>query len=149
MSLPIRVCGPRYAVSGSDVQRDFDSVLTQFFGQTPWENPARTGSFIVDVREDENHLYVEADLPGYNKEQIDVTLENHTLTISARKDEKTNEVKKGEWHIRERRQQSVQRSFTLPNHISDQKVDAKLADGVLKVVLDKREETKPRKIPVA
>jgi HSP20 family protein len=132
--------------------REFDSALGRFFGAR--EVPATEGGgwapYGVDVREDADHLYVEAELPGFKKDEIDVTLENQTLTISAERKSETKEggEKKGDWLLRERRYSRFLRSFTLPPTVDDQKVDAKLNDGVLTITLNKREETKPRRITV-
>jgi HSP20 family protein len=102
----------------------------------------------VDVREDADHIYVEAELPGFRKDEVDITLENSTLTISAeRKENSQNE--NGDWLLRERRYSRFLRSFTLPPTVDEQSVDAKLSDGVLLVTLNKREETKPRKVMVS
>jgi len=104
----------------------------------------------VDIRQDQDHFYVEAELPGFKKEEVDITLENQTLTISGeRKTEKTAEEKKGELLLNERRYTRFLRSFTLPPTVNDQTVNAKLTDGVLTITLNKREETKPRKIAVS
>ena len=102
-------------------------------------------------REDGDHIYVEAELPGYRKDEIDINLENQTLTISAEhKESKENKPSdKGEWLLRERRDSRFLRSFTLPATVDPQSVLAKLNDGVLTVTLDKREEAKPRRITVA
>ena len=103
----------------------------------------------VDVREDADHLYVEADMPGFKKEEIDITLENQTLTITAeRGQQEQRNDDKGDLLLHERRYTRFQRSFTLPPVVDEQTVNAKLADGVLTVTLNKREETKPRKIQV-
>ncbi len=153
MALPTRVHRALAVDPFEVVQREFDTALDRFFGARTM--PATNGNgwapYGVDVREDGDHLYVEAELPGYKKEEIDVTLENQTLTISAeRKSEQADEgEKKGEWLLRERRYSRFLRSFTLPPTIDDQKVDAKLNDGVLTITLNKREETKPRHISVA
>jgi HSP20 family protein len=105
----------------------------------------------VDVREDGDHLIVEAELPGFRKEEIDITLENQTLTISAehREETKQGNEKSGDYLIRERRYNRFLRSFTLPPTVNDQQVQAKLADGILTITLNKREETKPRKVQVS
>ena len=94
--------------------------------------------------------YVEADLPGFKKNEIDVTLENQTLTISAehREETKQGDEKKGDYLLRERRYNRFMRSFTLPPTVDDQQVQAKLNDGILTITLNKREETKPRKVQV-
>lgn len=154
MALPTRVARQGgYVEPFESMQREFDSMLGRFFGGGASREGDGGSSYFapygVDVREDNDHLYVEAELPGFRKEDVDVTLENQTLTIQAnRKEEKKEQGQKGEWLLRERRYNQFLRSFTLPPTVSDQKVDAKLNDGVLTITLDKREETKPRKIQV-
>ena len=132
------------------IGREFDTALNRFFSQ---QGDGGRGGYMspygVDVREDADHLYVEADMPGFKKEEIDITLENQTLTISAEHREEKTDEKKGDWLLNERRHARFLRSFTLPPTVDDQKVDAKLQDGVLKLTLNKREETKPRKIQVS
>ena len=105
--------------------------------------------YAVDVREDNDHIYVEAELPGFKKDEVDVTLENQILTISAeRREGGSTDPKSGEHLLHERRYTRFLRSFTLPPTVDEQTVNAKLADGVLTVTLNKREESKPRKIAV-
>ena len=123
--------------------RHFDSLFDRFFG-TPLMEVASHG---VDIYEDDDHVYVELEAPGYKKDEIDVTLENGVLTIRGRK-EQTQE-KKGEYYVRERRTGQFARSFTLPSTVDENKVKATLRDGILTVVLDKSEQMKPRKIEVS
>ena len=134
------------------IGREFDNVLTRFFNQPDGGNGGSRmpymAPFGVDIREDADHLYIEADVPDFKKDEVDITLENQTLTISAEHKDENKEEKKGDWLLNERRYARFLRSFTLPPTVDDQKVDAKLADGVLRVTLNKREETKPRKIQV-
>ena len=152
MALPTRV--NRGFVDPLDlIGREFDGVLNRFFaGAGDATNGGSRANWMapygVDIREDQDHLYVEADLPGFKKDEVDITLENQTLTISAEHRPEATEETKGDWLLNERRYARFLRSFTLPPTVDDQKVDAKLADGVLKVTLNKREETKPRKIQV-
>jgi HSP20 family protein len=105
----------------------------------------------VDVREDIDHIYVEAELPGFKKEEVDINLENQTLTISAEhkesKEPKPND--KADWLLHERRYTRFQRGFTLPPTVDPQTVQAKLNDGVLSITLNKREESKPHRITVS
>jgi HSP20 family molecular chaperone IbpA len=150
MALPTRVNRPQGYVEPFDAaQREFDSMLSRFFGGRDIEGCA-FAPYGVDVREDADHLYVEAELPGFRKEDVNITVENQTLNISAerKEDRKEGGDKKGEWLLRERRYNRYQRSFTLPQNVNDQKCDAKLNDGVLTITLDKREESKPRKVQV-
>jgi HSP20 family protein len=157
MALPTRV-NRSPGNESWDAQREFEHMLGRFFGGNRGEGyGAQYGVYPVDVREDADHLYVEAELPGFRKEDVDITFENQTLTISAeRREERAegdqknggNGGKKGDLLLNERRYTRFLRSFTLPPTVSAQKVDAKLHDGVLTITLDKREETKPRKIQV-
>jgi len=149
MALPTRVSRELAASEPYDMQREFDTMLNRFFN--PDRSSARILPYGVDIREDADHFYVEAELPGYKKNEVDVTLENQTLTISAERnaESKTGDTGKGESLLQERRYGRYVRSFTLPPTVDEQKVDAKLADGVLTITLNKREEVKPRKIAVS
>ena len=149
MALPTRVNRAMVFDPVEATQRDFDTALNRFFSGRDVAQNGGWAPYGVDVREDADHLYVEAELPGFKKEEVDITLENQTLTIAAEhKAEKTNGEKQGDWLLRERRYSRFLRSFTLPPTINEQKVDAKLNDGVLTITLNKREETKPRRIAV-
>src|SRR3954465_3895578 len=134
-------------------QREFDTALNRFFGgREVASNNGGAGwaPYSVDVREDGDHIYVDAELPGFKKEEIDITLENQTLSITAeRRMENNGNGNKGGYLLRERRYTRFQRSFTLPPTVDEQTVNAKLNDGVLTITLNKREETKPRKISVS
>ena len=150
MALPTRVQRGQSNDPGDLALRDFDSVLNRFFGGRE-SGGDYLAPYAVDVREDADHIYVEAELPGFKKEEVDVTLENQQLTISAeRHEEKQGDgAKKGEHLLHERRYSRFLRSFTLPPTVDEQSVNAKLNDGVLTITLNKREETKPRKISVS
>lgn len=150
MALPTRVHRGNYTDPYDSVQRDFDTMLNRFFGQQPGDGGQRLAPYAVDVREDGDHFYVEAELPGFRKEDVDITLENQQLTIAAeRREEQDQKGAKGELLLHERRYNRFLRSFTLPPTVDDQTVNAKLQDGVLTITLNKREETKPRKISVS
>ena len=151
MALPTRVHRGQYGDPYEAIQREFDNVLGRFLGGQPAGDGAqRLAPYCVDVREDADHFYVEAELPGFRKDDIDITLENQQLTISAeRKEDPKQNGKKGELLHHERRYTRFLRSFTLPPTVDEQSVNAKLADGVLTITLNKREETKPRRISVS
>ncbi len=146
MALPTRVARNLAADPFEALHREFDGLLGRFLtGQG--EQP-RWAPYPVDVREDADHLYVEAELPGFQKDEVDITLENQTLTISAERRQENRQEKPGEYLLKERRFDRFLRSFTLPPTVDDRQVEARLADGVLSITLNKREETKPRKIAV-
>jgi HSP20 family protein len=157
------------------MQRDFEGLMNRFFGgYEAADGGGRLAPFGVDIREDADHFYVEADLPGFRKEDVEITLENQTLTIAAERREDTGSPRapqggpgKGQpqktekpanggvgggqevVHLRERRYTRFLRSFTLPPIVDEGSVNAKLHDGVLTITLNKREESKPRKISVS
>ncbi len=154
MALPTRVA--RSLVDPFEgMTRDVDTLVRSLFGR---DVPAGYANYAVDVYEDADHLHVEAELPGFTKEQVDVTLDNSVLTITAeRSDEKSNgadgakrveAAQRGDYLLRERRYNRFQRSFTLPNTVDSSSVEAKLDNGVLHLTLNKRQETKPRKIAI-
>jgi len=131
-------------------QREFDSMLNRFLGGREMATGGGyLASFPVDVREDNDHIYVDAELPGFNKEDVDITLENQTLTITA---EKKKERKEGDgrgYLLHERIAERCQRSFSLPDSVDENSVQAKLDNGILTITLNKREEVKPRKVQVS
>lgn len=130
--------------------RDFDALVNRLFNGSPAQQSV-SAPYAVDVREDADHFHLDVDLPGYAKDEIDITMENSTLTITA---EKKQEPKQdghptGEYLLQERRWTRFQRSFKLPLTVDGNTVQANLADGVLRLTLNKREDTKPRKIKVS
>ncbi|HCJ58054.1 MAG TPA: Hsp20/alpha crystallin family protein [Clostridiaceae bacterium] len=91
----------------------------------------------VDVKENEKEYIVEADLPGIKKEEINVELNNDRLTISVERNEEINEEKEN-YIRRERRSGSFCRSFYVENVLEGQ-ISAKFENGVLSMVLPKKE----------
>jgi len=117
---------------------------------TAADNQQAFGSFVpaVDVYEDEHSLTLKLEVPGLNEEDINVTLENNTLTVSGeRKFDK--EEKEENFHRIERRYGSFTRTFRLPNTVDSEKVEAGYDKGVLKITLAKRAEAKPKTIKIA
>jgi len=113
------------------------------------EQDLTTGNFVppVDIYEDEQGITVKAELPGLDPKDVDVQVENNTLTIKGeRKFEK--EEKEENFHRIERRYGSFVRSFTLPSTVDTDSVKADYENGVLKVHMAKRAEAKPKQIKV-
>jgi HSP20 family protein len=98
----------------------------------------------VNVRENENEYELEVAAPGMKKDNFKVNLDKDQLTISSEwKDEKKE--KDGDYTRKEFSYQSFQRSFTIPEHLVDgEKISAKYNDGILRVMLPKKEEAKPK-----
>lgn len=101
----------------------------------------------VDILETENEMLLKADLPGVDMKDVDIQLENGTLTLRGeRKFE--SEKKEGGYHRIERSYGSFARSFTLPETVDAEAVKADYKNGVLTVTLPKKELAKPRQIRV-
>ena len=101
----------------------------------------------VDVYEDEHNITLKIEVPGIDEKDIDVRLENNTLTVHGeRKFEK--EEKEENYRRVERQYGSFTRTFTLPNTVDAENVSANYDKGVLKVQLAKKSEAKPKQIKV-
>ncbi|HMO25275.1 MAG TPA: Hsp20/alpha crystallin family protein [Tepidisphaeraceae bacterium] len=123
--------------------RDFDAAVQRLFGR----DGGVSAGFAVDIWETPDALHVEAELPGFDRDQIDVMLENSVLTITGER-KQSNEQSGREWLLNERRAVRFSRSFNLPPTVDDSQVEAKFDNGVLHITIAKREEVKPRKISI-
>jgi len=121
------------------------------FGRRPEDDVMTRGDWMpaVDIfQSDASEVVLKAELPGLKREDIDVQVENNTLTIKGQR-RQDSDVKKENYHRVERCYGAFSRSFSLPNTIDSTKVRAEYHDGVLTVTLPMREESKPRQIQVA
>jgi HSP20 family protein len=122
--------------------------LFQDFGRGN-EELMTAGSFVppVDIYEDEHSITVKMEIPGINQDDLDIRLENSTLTVRGeRKFEK--EEKEEIFQRIERRYGIFSRSFTLPNTVDTENVDASYEQGILRLRLAKRAEARPKQIKV-
>jgi HSP20 family protein len=101
----------------------------------------------VDIYEVEGGLVIKAELPDMRREDIDVSVENNTLTIRGER-KLDSEIKQETFHRIERAYGSFVRSFSLPNTVDATKIGAEYKNGVLTVKLPVREEAKPRQINI-
>lgn len=102
---------------------------------------------VVDIREDKDKFVLHADLPGVKREDIDVTMEEGVLSI--RGERRLEEVKEeGEYKRIERAHGTFYRRFSLPDTADPDKISARCDEGVLEVVIPKRETVKPRRIEI-
>jgi len=107
------------------------------------------GNFVppVDVYEDEHNLVLKLEVPGVNEEDLNVSVENNTLTVTGeRKFEK--EEKEENFHRIERRYGMFTRTFRLPNTVDTDNVEAGYEKGILRIALAKKAEAKPKQIKV-
>ena len=129
-----------------EVNRLFSSGMTRGFGDEGMARGAWTPS--VDIYENKDNIVLEAELPGMNREDFELTVENNVLTLRGeRRFEKRDEG--DNYHRVERAYGQFTRSFTLPQTVSAENAAAEYKNGVLRVVLRKREEVKARRIEIA
>ena len=101
----------------------------------------------VDMQETENELVVKADVPDMEMKDIDVRMENGTLTLRGERKFESQKTEGG-WHRLERSYGTFERAFTLPETVNPEGVKADYNNGVLTVTLPKKEVAKPRQIKV-
>ena len=124
--------------------RQFEDAFTRMLSEPrsgrPWA-PA------VDIYETENELVLKADLPDVDQNQIDVRVENQTLTLAGERKFDSKSDGNG-YHRIERGYGSFVRSFAVPSSFDTEKISAQYKNGVLTVTLPKKEHAKPRQIKV-
>jgi len=123
--------------------------LFQDYGRPGQDELTTTSSFVpsVDVYEDEHKVTLKLEIPGIKQEDVDIRLENNTLTVRGERNFEKEE-KEENFHRIERRYGSFARSFTLPNTLDTDSVNASYENGVLRIELAKRAEAKPKQIKV-
>ena len=134
----------------SDLHRQMDRFFnTPFFNVTALADEGRAEPWYpsVDMFEDEGNLVIKAELAGMSKDDIDVNIEDGTLTLSGER-KSDNEVVADQYYRRERTYGKFLRTFALPADVDPDKISAEFKDGVLKIEIPKPEEKKPRQITV-
>ena len=125
-----------------EIDRLFEDTFGRGDGMTSW-NPA------VDVRESEQELRLDVELPGINPDDVELTAENGVLTIRG---EKKSERKEGDedarYHVVERSYGSFMRSFQLPQGIDDSRIEADYNNGILAIHIPKAALPQPKKIQI-
>lgn len=126
-------------------RRQMDRLVSAFTGAGM--GPAVSGVFPpLTVKENGDSIFIEAEVPGIRPEDIDISVHGKTLTLSGeRKPEDAGNVS---YHRRERKWGSFRKAITLPDEVNAENVQAECRSGVLKIVLTKAEQTKPRKIEI-
>jgi HSP20 family protein len=128
------------------LDRFFDDFLAE---GSLWNTPGFGTGWVpaVDVEETENSYLIRAEIPGLKKEDVKLSLTENVLTISGeKKAEVENQNKK--YHRLERTYGAFQRSFSLPEPIQADKIEASFRDGLLEVAIPKSEKAKPRNIDI-
>jgi HSP20 family protein len=130
------------------LQQRMNRLFEEQYGER--EESLTAGAFAppVDIYEDEQAIQLKLEVPGIEEKDLDVRVENNVLTVSGeRKFEK--EEKEENFRRVERRYGSFSRSFTLPNTVNTEDIQADYSHGVLNIRLAKRAEAKPKQIKVS
>ena len=125
--------------------RDIDRVFDAFFGQT---DQARRWVPPVDLVEAEDHFVLRADLPGLSEGDVNIEVQDGTLTISGERKAEHEQREKG-WYRIERSFGRFSRSLSLPDGVDPDRIEASFSHGVLQVRIPKPEERKPRRISIS
>ncbi len=102
---------------------------------------------VVDIYDNEDNIVIKAELPGIDKENINVDVKDGVLILKGERSS-DNEVKKDKYYRRERMFGKFERAFNLPADVDPDKIKADYTDGVLKIDIPKPEERKPKQITV-
>ena len=125
--------------------REIDRVFDAFFGQT---DQARRWVPPVDLVEAESHFVLKADLPGLSEGDVNIEVQDGTLTISGERKAEHEQREKG-WYRIERSFGRFSRSLSLPDGVDPDRIQASFSHGVLEVRIPKPEERKPRRIEIS
>jgi HSP20 family protein len=129
---------------------NFNDEINRYLGNMRSKAAAtqeRNWAPAVDIREEEGSYHLAADIPGVDREHIEITLENGVLTL---KGERTREplAKDQEYRRKERVHGTFMRQFSLPETVDQQNISATIKDGVLNVVIPKQAKPQPTRITI-
>jgi len=147
----------RYRDPIAEMRSEMDRLFDTFLGRSFFGRPAPSGSAEpattlapnVDIRENDKEIIVEAELPGIEEKDIQVTVRDGVLSLKGEKKSERDE-KKDTYHVIERSYGSFERSFALPDSADQDQIKADFNKGVLRVVVPKRAEAAKaeKKIPI-
>ena len=128
---------------------EFDRMFDRFRNDSRVYNADNFGtSPAVDLKENDNAYVVQAEMPGFTPDQIDVHVENGVLFLKGNRQSESENNDKDKYHVRERRSVSVERAFRLPTAVDTEKAEAQFENGVLTLTLPKSPEAQPKRINV-
>lgn len=135
----------------TELERTVNGLFDQPFGLRPiWDDrnvEAPVWQPPVNVYEDKDHLAIEAQLPGIDLNDIELSVKEQTLVVRGERKAET-EKSKDRYHVREARYGNFSRSFVLPSTVNPDEVKAAYDKGVLTITIPKQEKAKPRTIPI-
>jgi len=102
---------------------------------------------LINLTEDRNNYYIKAELPGVKASVLDIQAKDKSISVSGERKIEA-EIDDVKYHRKEREEGKFSRMISLPGEIDEEKIDAQLKSGILKIVVPKSEAAKPRKITV-
>ena len=134
--------------NGDPVSEIMSLIASEPFFRQPLAGTIdETGGIAMDISEHEGKLIVTADMPGFEREQIDVQIHKGVLTVRGERSSES-ETKDKKFFRRERRFGSFSRSIALPGNVTEENVDAHFDNGVLTLVITQPEVAKPKKVAI-
>ncbi|MCL5978683.1 MAG: Hsp20/alpha crystallin family protein [Nitrospirae bacterium] len=136
-----------------EMRKDMDRLFDEFFSPVTrrrrgWLKP-EMGVIVpnIEMYDRKNEIVLKAELPGVSKEDIDLTITKDSLTLKG-EIKKEEEIKEEDYYASERSYGSFTRTIALPAEVDSEKSKASFKNGVLEIVLPKREEAKPKEIKI-
>lgn len=137
-----------------DMRRDMERLFEEFFEPMRrrrrwWGRPVSGGVMIpnIELYDRKNEIVLKAEIPGVDKKDIDLTITENSLTIKG-ETKRTEEVKEEDFYASEISYGSFSRTIPLPVDVESDKAKATYKDGILEIVIPKKEEAKPKEIKV-
>lgn len=132
----------------TSLRREMEDLLKRFWGEAAFHEPFREEWIpAVDISETEDKVIIQAETPGLDAKDLDVSISADVLTIKGEK-KKEEEEKDEHHHCMERCYGSFQRSFRLPSNVKTAKIEATFNKGILKITLPKTEKAKKKEIKI-
>lgn len=128
----------------------FNDEMNRYFSQTRESaaNQERDWMPAVDIREEDSRYLLAADIPGVDRKNVEITLEEGVLTVKGERNTGTDISGEG-YRRRERTHGTFMRQFTLPDTVDAGNISAAVQDGVLEIEIPKQDKPEPRKITVS
>jgi len=136
-----------------DMRRDMDRLFDEFFSpvrrRSAWTAKPGQGVVVpnIEMFDRKNEIIVRAELPGITREDIDLTITKDSLTLKG-EIKKGEEVKEEDYYACERSFGNFTRTIALPVEVDSNNVKASFKDGILEIVLPKKEEAQPKEIKI-
>lgn len=124
------------------IQEEMNGMIERTFGRGDWSNALQTTTGAMNIHENEKEYEIEFQVPGYTEKEITIEMTENTLNVSGSKEEQNKEDKdvvRREWH-----HSQFKRSIRFTHPIKEEKVEAKMENGTLRIIAPKIEPAKPK-----